>query len=1118
MRVDLLGPLVLDLGAGPTPVGGPRLRALLARLALDAGRGVRPESLVESLWAGEPPADRANALQSLVSRLRRVLGDPALLTAGPAGYRLAVEPDAVVAVRVERLARSGRQSLAQDRPAEAVATLREALGLWSGPALADVREAPFGDTEAARLERVRLAATEDRIEAELALGHGPDLVAELESLTAGHPLHERLHAQLIRALAAAGRRAEALAAYQRLRDRLADTFGSDPGPRLQAAHLAVLRGEVPPQRQHPDAHRPFRRSRVHGNLDAPLTRFIGRQEDVRRVVDLLDRTRLVTLVGPGGSGKTRLAGAAGHRLTPSCGVWFVALAPVGPDGVARAALDTLRARDVDPPERPPAPDRPSGASPDTGPGSPGEILDRLAETVADDDLVLVLDNCEHVIETAAALAGSLLGRCPRLRILATSREPLRIDGETLHPVLPLDLPEPGAPAPQARACAAIRLFQDRAGAVRPGFTVDDDLPAVIEICRRLDGLPLAIELAAARLRTLPIEVVTARLDDRFRLLTGGSRTALPRHRTLRAVVAWSWDLLADDERALLERLAVVPGSFAEDAARAVFGSDLHRADDVEELLSGLADKSLLHPVWSADTGELRHRMPETVREYGLEQLAGRGETGAVRARLTGFLLDLVERAEPRLRTRDQLRLLARLSAERDNLFTAVRRTVEAGDAATAVRFGAALCWYWTMRGNPPESLDLLGQVLAMPGPADPVARALVVVTHTLGTEAVGPPHEAEAAFHRMVRAVEGIDPGVHPLLEMARSAVAAARPAPPPGPAGGPDATDAGCSSPPPAEGAGTGGDPWSRAFGLMVRGLLAMRTGDLAGATELLARARTGFEALGERWGAATTLSTLGSIRQRSGDPAGALALNEEAARYFQELDIREYSIENDVQTGLAIAQAGDVEGGRRLLEGLLDEVTRAGAAEPRAHVRLGLARLEWLAGRPGPAREHARIALAESPDGRAVPSHLTALLLAVLAQADTAEGRPEDAARRLDHPAVHLMLARDTPAAAGIVAAVAGIELGRDRPASAARLLGAAAVLRGPDDLGDAVVRGVERRAAAALGDGFAAARAAGAAMPRTEARGLASAVVAAPGARPGPTGQPGQPGQPGRPDQPV
>jgi predicted ATPase/DNA-binding SARP family transcriptional activator len=961
VHVDLLGPVTLDVGDGPVAIGGPRLRALLARLALDAGRSVRPEALFEAVWSDGSPADAANALHTLVSRLRRVLGDPGRLTSGPAGYRLAVEPEAVDAVRFERAARAGRALLAEGRHAAAAATLREALALWRGPALADV---PF-PAEAARLERARLAALADRADADLAVGADPDLVAELYARTAEHPLDERLHALLLRALAGCGRSTEALAVHQGVRARLVDAFGAEPGPELQAAHLAVLRGEVP------QAGAP-----ALGNLDVPSTSFVGRAADVHRVVELLGSARLVTLVGPGGVGKTRLATTCGRGLTPAGGVWFVALAAAGPEDVARAVLDVL-------PARPTA----------------DAVVDRLVEALAGDDVVLVLDNCEHVVDAAAVLVEALLARCPRLRVLATSREPLRIGGEHLHPVPSLDLP------------ASTRLFRDRAAAVAPGC--DPAGPVLDEICARLDGLPLAIELAAARLRTLPVEAVAARLDDRFRLLTGGSRTALPRHRTLAAVVAWSWDLLTADERVLLERLSVVPGTITEDAARAVGG-----LDDAAELMAALVDKSLVQLV-AGDRP--RYRILETIREYGLARLP---DADAVRARHGAHCLELAETAEPLLRTRDQLHWLAEIAVERDNLLATLRWTIEQGDAATAVRFGAALAWYWTMQDNPPESAELLGSVLALPGPADPTARAVVVAAHALGV--IEQPQYAAAAARRIAEALAGEDPGSHPVLGMARLAARIVAPGALPGVADVPR-------------------DPWRRSFDVLVEGMLAGITGDHAAAEHLLPRALAGFEELGERWGAATAASMLGSTLRRSGDPAAALVLNRRADRYFDELGMGAHSAENEAEAALIRGRSGDVPGALRQLAGMLE---RAATAELRAVVRLTTAQLEHQAGRPDRAREHAELALAAGMPGDEVPTHVTALLVGLLAELDAADGRPADARRRLAHPAVRLMSSWQSPVAAELAAVVARIELSRGRPELAAQLLAAARALGSVDD----------------------------------------------------------------------
>ena len=1057
VRVGVLGAVVLDTGSGPTAVGGARLRALLARLAIAGGRPVSPAALVEDLW-GEP--GHLRALQSLVSRLRGVLGGADTVASGPEGYWLAVGPEEVDALRFDRLVRAARQQ----PPVQAAATLRAALGLWRGPALADVRGVPFAAATADRLERSRLAAVEDRIAADLEAGTDRDLVAELESLTAEHPLREGLQAQLIRALASHGRSGEALAAYQRVRGLLADTFGTDPGPRLQEAHVAVLRGELPGRRP-------------TGNLEVPLTSFVGRADAVRRVVDLLGRARLVTLVGVGGAGKTRLATAVGRQLARAGEVWLVPLASSGADDVPRAVYDVVRVR-----------------GPESG---SGDVMARLVEVLAADNLLLVLDNCEHVAAAAAALAATLLTRCPGLRILTTGREPLHIDGEHLHPVPPLQLPEPDAPTEQIRAATAIQLFCDRAVAVRPDFVVDGTtLVQVAEICRRLDGLPLAIELAAARLRTLPLAAVAARLDDRFGFLVAGSRIATPRHQTLQAVVAWSWDLLEADERMLLERLAVIPGSFGEDAAAAV-----GRLGRVPELLLSLLDKSLLQEAEPIDPAEPRYRMLQTIREYGLRKLADRGEADAFRARHASFLLELAETADPRLRTSDQLRWLARLSRERDNLSAAIRWAVDAGDADLADSFGVALFWFWFLRDNPAEALPLLDPMVRLPGPARPEVRRLVVLANALAAHDVSGPGEAASALDRIRDALDGLDAASsHPMVGLARLEVAigSARELPKAGDLG---------AGPEPAA-------PWDRSFTLLLRGVLAVNTGNVAAARGLLSAALAGFEALGERWGIAITLNFIDLAQRRSGEPAVTPALTERATRYLREIGNTGYTLEIAVRDALHRAEAGDVGGGdveagdvgasdvgasdvgagdvaagRRQLTDLL------GVTTSRAVVRLGLARLELRAGRIGPAREHAQAGLVDQLSDRPAPRSVTALLLAVLALADAAEGAPDEAAQRLDHPAVHLMLTLHTPTAAAITAVLAAIELDRDRAEQSARLLGAAGRLGQWDDLVDIDAAAMTRRAIARLGAArFAAVHAEGAEMSRSEVEELVSASFGA------------------------
>ncbi|GAA2112123.1 BTAD domain-containing putative transcriptional regulator [Actinomadura alba] len=572
MRFGVLGAVEARCATGePIALGGRRSRSLLAMLLLDAGRTVDARRLIEGVYGERAPGDAAHALQSQVSRLRSALragglpGDLVLFE--PGGYRLAIDPEDVDVHRFERLAGEGRRAFAGGDHATADRLLREALALWRGTALADVADASFAEAQTARLEELRLAATEDHIEARLTRGEHRALAAELPETVAAHPLRERLRGQLMRALAGSGRQAEALAAFEDARRVLAEELGVDPSPGLRRVHLAVLRAEGPPRAAVP----------------AQLTSFVGREGDLARVGELLREERLVTLTGPGGVGKTRLAIEAG-RGREAC---FVELASVGAGtAVPRALINALGLRE---------------AALLPALSGPSEPADRLVAGLTGRAVLLILDGCEQVVDEVARLVHRLLAACPDLRILATSRERLDIAGETLHPVRPL------------ASRAAVRLFTDRAVAVRPGFPADDaTLGAAARICRALDGLPLAIELAAARLRVLTVEEVAARLDDRFRLLSRGGRSGTPHHRTLRSAMAWSWDLLTPRERTLAAGLTVFRDGATLDAVARVCGPS---EDEVIDLLADLVDKSLVE----ADEG--RYRMLETVREYCAERLA-----------------------------------------------------------------------------------------------------------------------------------------------------------------------------------------------------------------------------------------------------------------------------------------------------------------------------------------------------------------------------------------------------------------------------------------------------------------------------------------------------------------
>ncbi|WP_433250076.1 ATP-binding protein [Actinomadura nitritigenes] len=979
MRVAILGPVSVTDQGGGAAVGGARLRVLLVRLALEPGRPVAVDVLVRDLWPEGGPSDRIHALQALVSRLRRVLPE-GLLRSLPGGYVLDVPCEAVDALSFERLARDGARALREGDALRASAVLGEALELWRGDALTDAAGLPFADAAAVRLEELRLAATEDRVAADLAAGADPaGLVAELEGLAARHSLRERVQALLVRALHRAGRPAEALAAYERFRDVLAEELGADPGPESREAYLAVLRS-APPERP-------------RGNLRAPSTSFVGREEDRAWIGSRLWEGRLVTLVGPGGAGKTRLATTVAAEV--ACrfpgGVWLVELAAVAaPDRVPRAVAEALGLRDG------------------TGRRSATELL---VDALSPDEALIVLDNCEHVVEAAARLAHDLLGRCPGLRILATGRERLGLDGEALCPVPPMGEAE------------SVRLFGERAAAVRRGFEVGaENVVLVGDICRRLDGLPLAIELAAARLRTMPAEQLAARLEDRFALLGGGARTALPRHRTLRAVVAWSWDLLDGPERRFAARLSVFPGAISPEGAARVGG----RANALEAL-DALADRSLLQVI---DGPRPLFRMLETIREYGLEQLEAAGETGAARAAHLACFLDLAERAEPHLRGAGQVHWIEMLDGERDNLSAALAWAVESGGAASAVRLGAALASFWMIQGDHAEAARRLRLALGVRGketvPGD--AAAVALGGYAFNTVLSGGGARDDPLLRRL-------RPGAaagHPLAALAEPSAALLDD----DPARGLAAVDRRLSTEP---------DPWACAALHLVRAMLNGNRGAMVEGARDIAAALAGFRRSGERAGLALALAFSAETRTVAGDFETAIAELEESVELLRELGQESGAGMQRVMLAVARARSGDV--GRALDE--LAAMTGPGAATPVRHLvpaHLALGDLARHDGDADEARHH--YAAAEQYLAR-VPSYpqFGSLLETAMAHLAIEVDDPDAARRRLRKALAQAMDAPDLP-----IAAVAGIAVARlgaaSEPEAAAETLGAASVLRGSPD----------------------------------------------------------------------
>ena len=688
MRIVLLGEVeVLDDAGADVAVAGTNLRVLLAMLALRTGRVVTTEQLVEAIWGDDPPHALKNGLQGLVSKLRRALGSSELVVMRSGGYALELDPESVDTHRFERLVAEG---LTEAQPERAVALLTEAERLWGGDALAEFAYDNFASLDIARLTELRLTAIEARLEAQLELGHQPTTIGELEGIVALHPLRERPRGLLMTALYRSGRQADALQVFRECRLALVEELGLDPSPELCQLEAAILAQDPALAGPVRTADRsPGRRS----DIPEPLTPLIGRTAELETLAAVVDEHRLVTLVGPGGVGKTRLAleVAGAKAATLADGGVLVELAPVGNPGDVRTTIAT--ALDLPDPSR-------------------------VVELIGDRQLLAVLDNCEHVITAAAEAAEELLRHCPGLHVIATSREGLRVPGEVIWPVPPLT------------ASDAVELFVTRsraAGADPAGC--GDQRAAIDDICARLDGLPLAIELAAARTRAFSVPQLASRLTDRFRLLTGGSRTALPRQQTLRAVVDWSYDLLFEDEQRAFERLSVFPGGCDMATATAVCSDSSLPATDLEDLVYALVDKSLVTILPSS--GELRVTQLQTLAQYGREKLAKRGDAESVRDAMTTHFAALCARSASAFTGDEQRGWLLAVDRERENLRAALEWAVDRGDAEAAMTIAGGSSWPHWLGGRVAEGRRWLEEAFAVDRPVSDTARALALTGRAL---------------------------------------------------------------------------------------------------------------------------------------------------------------------------------------------------------------------------------------------------------------------------------------------------------------------------------------------------------------------------------------------------
>jgi predicted ATPase/DNA-binding SARP family transcriptional activator len=889
VHVRVLGPLEVAGGSGALVVGGPRQRALLAVLLLEGGRAVERDRLIDELWGDEPPTTSVNALQVHVAGLRRALGG-GIRTVG-SGYALDLDPEQVDAARFEALLGEARRAA---DPGRRSALLREALALWRGEPFAGVPRTPAVSAAVGRLDELRLAATEEAVEAELAGCRHEELVPELRRLVAANPDRERLTGQLMLALHRSGRSADALGVYGELCAALESRLGVDPSDELVALERAIRRGD------------PTLAAPAPVSLPVPASRFIGRRREMAETARLLGATRLLTLVGPGGCGKTRLAIelAAGALAGHPDGVHFVDLAPVAPTAsVIRSVAAAARLRHR--------------------PGEP--LAATLTDHLRSRRVLLVLDNCEHVAPAAAALSRELLEACAGLRVLATSRQPLGVAGETVWRVPSLALPGAGSGPEAAAESDAVRLLADRAASVLPGHEMGgDDALLAAAVCRRLDALPLAIELVAGRLPGLTLAEVAARLDRRLALLASAGSQPRSRHQTMSAAIDWSHELLEPEERALFRRLAVFVGSFELAAAEAVVagpgGEPPNAAREVLPILLRLIDKSMVVAERRAP-GPTRYRLLETIRDFAADRLEEAGEAAAVRTGHAAWCLRLAE--STRISADTEEAMGAGLDPELGNVRAALDWCLGGGRAPDrALAIAAPLWWYWWVRGIGEEGRAWLLRCLAAVDQAPTPARGLGL--------------RAAAALAR--------NSGDHgEALRLGEECLAVHRAL----------------------------GDPLGEAAALNGLCITAHYRGDhedaLRHATASLARAR----AAGSRHGEATSLNNLGYVLRAMDRLPEAEDAVREALSGSRETRNRRGEAAALSGLGLIAHRSGDLRGARRAALAALSVYRSLGFAEGQLDVLLTVAMVEVAEG--SPARALLLLAVADRERARAGASVLS-------------------------------------------------------------------------------------------------------------------------------------------------
>jgi predicted ATPase/DNA-binding SARP family transcriptional activator len=991
VRFGLLGTLaVWTEGGRLVAVPEAKVRALLADLLIHLGRPVPADRLIDDLWGDDLPVHPAGALQLKVSRLRQALenaepGGGELVTFRSPGYLLRIDDDAADEHRFVTLVE--RAEAAEDLRDRA-GLLADALALWRGPPLADFADALFAQAAIARLEEQRLVALEEQAEVRLALGEHSLLTGELGELVAAHPLRERLRAAHMLALYRAGRQAEAVTSYGELRGRLADDLGLDPGPGLAALYQEIL--EQAPGLQRVQAPATLA-ARPRTNLPAMLTDVVGRTEAVTGLRALLNERRLVTLTGPGGVGKTRLALETATQAVDAFpdGVWLVELAGPALAGARTPADEVMAVLGIR----------------DDSSVDPSDVL---ADALRTSRMLLILDSCEHLVDQAAKLTAQLLQAAPGLRILVTSREPLMLAGEVVWAVPPLT------------QSSAVQLFVLRAGASAPGFRLDEDnAQAVAGLCRRLDGIPLALELAATRVRTLGVHELLARLDDRFRLLVTGHRDAPPRQQTLWAVIDWSWELLTGPERLVLRRLAVAADGCGLHAAEAICaGDDL----DVLGLLARLVDRSLVVVADGPDGP--RYRMLESVAAYGLQKLREAGESGELRVRHRRYYATFAERAASRLRGHDQRSWLRRLDAETANLRAALDSALNDNDD-DALRMVNALAWYWFLRGRLTEARRALEEALAL-GHGSAAGRATATAWLSGFTALAG-----ERRGHAVPAPPDGIDdPAIRATLEWFHAFVASDF---------GDPAVGEAMIGRALASFRALGGQ-WGIAAALSTRAKLAMIRGDPATVHRDAQQSLEIFRELGDRWGQLQAIEWLGAAAAATRDHARADRLHRDGLRMAEDLGLWPQAADALSWLGRSALHAGDLAQAREFLERAMRLAAEQGYLPGHVFAELGLGQTARREGRLDVAETHLRDVLRTSQRIGSEPDVARTISLSELGF--IAEQRGDPAGARSWH--IQCLTAAqklgDPQAVAQALTGLAGAHALGGQPDRAARLLGAA------------------------------------------------------------------------------